>query len=104
MNFYYYFTSEAWSTVISTDTRLTEWVEDMDKRINVAVENGMDKKIIRSGSPVVIVTGWRAGSGFTNTIRIIKVPEDPKKKGQIKILSSQNVGGMARDKDVPKFS
>jgi pyruvate kinase len=86
-----------------TESRLHEWVEDMDRRINSALESGMEFKIIRPGVPVVIVTGWRAGSGFTNTIRIIRVPDDHKKKGQIKVLSARDMEHMVPE-NTPKFS
>ena len=52
----------------------------MDNRITAAIEEGWDRKMVKAGSPVAVVTGWRAGAGFTNTVRIIRVPDSQKTK------------------------
>ena len=46
----------------------------MDRRINYAVDVAWGRGIVRAGAAVVVVTGWRSGSGFTNTIRVIRIP------------------------------
>jgi len=56
-------------------TRLEQWVDDMDTRIAAAVQFIVDHHMAVPGQPVVLVTGWRSGAGFTNTVRIIEVPE-----------------------------
>lgn len=61
-----------------------DWKDDMDSRINLAIDIAWERNILRAGSPLVLVTGWRAGSGFTNTVRVIPMPE--KSKSKIKIL------------------
>jgi len=55
--------------------RLDQWVDDMDTRIASAIQFIVDNKMAVAGQPVVLVTGWRSGAGFTNTLRIIEVPE-----------------------------
>jgi len=47
--------------------------------IDGLVQKGHEHKLLPIGGLVVVVTGWRAGSGYTNTVRILSVPE-PKKK------------------------
>jgi pyruvate kinase len=59
--------------VLYKEERTTEWSEDMDGRINFALANLKTRLFVQTGDAVVCVTGWRRGSGFTNTMRIIKV-------------------------------
>jgi pyruvate kinase len=63
----------------------------MDARIMFAVNSGWDFNFVKGGNSIVVVTGWRAGSGFTNTVRIITVPNGKGKKApMIHVLSSEN--------------
>ncbi|XP_049870336.1 pyruvate kinase-like [Pectinophora gossypiella] len=48
-----------------------DWQVDIEKRVAFASKWGMDRGFIRVGDPIVIVSGWQHGSGFTNTMRII---------------------------------
>ncbi|CAB1331692.1 unnamed protein product, partial [Coregonus sp. 'balchen'] len=50
------------------------WAEDVDLRINFALEMGKHRQFFKSGDVVIVVTGWRPGSGYTNTMRIVLVP------------------------------
>merc|ERR1739838_479760 len=50
------------------------WAEDVDLRANFAMEVGKHKKFFKSGDVVIVVTGWRPGSGYTNTMRVVLVP------------------------------
>lgn len=68
---------------------MKEWVEDMDKRISRAIDVAWQRCVVRGGSPVVVVTGWRAGSGFTNTVRIITVPDTKEGSGGMHVLGAQ---------------
>uniref|UniRef100_A0A3B1JIH3 Pyruvate kinase n=1 Tax=Astyanax mexicanus TaxID=7994 RepID=A0A3B1JIH3_ASTMX len=50
------------------------WAEDVDLRVNFALEMGKFRKFFKSGDVVIVVTGWRPGSGYTNTMRVVLVP------------------------------
>merc|ERR1712212_54132 len=50
------------------------WAEDVDLRVNFAMEVGKHRKFYKSGDVVIVVTGWRPGSGYTNTMRVVLVP------------------------------
>ncbi|XP_076157465.1 pyruvate kinase PKM-like isoform X3 [Alosa pseudoharengus] len=50
------------------------WAEDVDQRVIFAMEMGKHRKYFKSGDVVIVVTGWRPGSGYTNTFRIVLVP------------------------------
>jgi len=65
--------------VLYAGQHTTDWTEDVDSRINYALDVGHDCQILKPGVLVVIVTGWRAGSGYTNTIRVVSVPRREQK-------------------------
>ncbi|KAI3371192.1 hypothetical protein L3Q82_023822, partial [Scortum barcoo] len=50
------------------------WAEDVDLRVNFALEYGKHRKFFKSGDVAIVVTGWRPGSGYTNTMRVVLVP------------------------------
>ncbi|XP_076619981.1 pyruvate kinase-like isoform X1 [Colletes latitarsis] len=52
---------------------LSDWVKDVDVRVQFGLNFGKDRGFVKAGDPVVVVTGWKQGSGFTNTLRIINV-------------------------------
>jgi pyruvate kinase len=45
-------------------------MKDVDKRLSFAQQLAVDSGFLSPGQPVVIVTGWRSGSGYTNTLRV----------------------------------
>lgn len=57
--------------MLSTDPKLNEWTADVDRRIWKAVHAAMSRGFVQAGDPVVVLTGWKPGSGATNTMRII---------------------------------
>jgi len=56
--------------VYYTADRKEDWMDDVNARVKYAVETGKEMGFIATGDPVVVVTGWQAGAGFTNTMRV----------------------------------
>lgn len=54
---------------------MTDWLKDVDVRVNFGLTHGKARGFIKSGDPVVIITGWKQGSGFTNTLRLVYVSD-----------------------------
>ncbi len=48
------------------------WMADVDSRIKVAMDQCEALGIVHKGGNLVVVTGWRGGSGYTNTMRIVQ--------------------------------
>ncbi|XP_022905593.1 pyruvate kinase-like [Onthophagus taurus] len=61
--------------IIFEDERVDDWLHDVDARVQAGINHGKVQGFIESGDPVVVVTGWRQGSGFTNTMRIVLVTD-----------------------------
>lgn len=57
------------------------WTEDVDDRLTAAFDVGVRNGLLKPGSLTVIVTGWQGGSGNTNTMRVVAVP-DPSAKSR----------------------
>jgi pyruvate kinase len=47
------------------------WIEDVELRVRKAVKLAELAGFSKKGDNIVVVTGWRGGSGNTNTLRII---------------------------------
>lgn len=48
-----------------------DWMADVDARVAIAIHTGKERGFVATGDPVVVVTGWKKGAGFTNTMRVI---------------------------------
>jgi pyruvate kinase len=48
------------------------WMDDVEARIRNALESFETLGFLSKGGNLVVVTGWRGGSGYTNTMRIVK--------------------------------
>uniref|UniRef100_A0A8D8BXQ7 Pyruvate kinase n=3 Tax=Culex pipiens TaxID=7175 RepID=A0A8D8BXQ7_CULPI len=59
--------------VVYEQPPLEDWLKDVDARVQYGMEFGKERGFLKPGMPVVIVTGWKQGSGFTNTIRVVNV-------------------------------
>jgi len=53
--------------------RESDWLSDVDIRIRAAINFGKTNGVIKVGDAVIVITGWRKGSGATNTMRIVYV-------------------------------
>ena len=49
----------------------------VDNRIRFGLRNALALNIIKTGTTVIAVQGWKGGIGHTNTLRILSVPTDP---------------------------
>ncbi|CAG0918598.1 unnamed protein product [Notodromas monacha] len=58
------------------ENRMDDWLRDVDRRVQYGIDVGRQDGFIKVGDPVVVITGWRKGSGFTNTMRILYVTND----------------------------
>lgn len=52
-------------------TPLADWQKDVDARIQFGITVGKRMKFIKPGDALVVVSGWRQGAGFTNTLRVL---------------------------------
>uniref|UniRef100_A0A1A8HEI3 Pyruvate kinase n=2 Tax=Nothobranchius korthausae TaxID=1143690 RepID=A0A1A8HEI3_9TELE len=59
--------------VLYTQPSHDVWAEDVDMRVNFAMEMGKARGFFKEGDVVIILTGWRPGSGYTNTMRVVLV-------------------------------
>lgn len=54
-----------------SEPRLEDWQNDVEERIQHGVDLGKKSGFIKTGQPIVCITGWRKGAGSSNTIRIV---------------------------------
>jgi len=52
-----------------------DWMVDVDGRVQFGINFAKKRGMIKLGDPVIIITGWKKGSGFTNTMRIVYCEE-----------------------------
>uniref|UniRef100_A0A915DCT5 Pyruvate kinase n=1 Tax=Ditylenchus dipsaci TaxID=166011 RepID=A0A915DCT5_9BILA len=57
----------------SKQDREADWLVDVDNRIHFGINIGKERGFIHKGDFVVVITGWREGAGFTNTVRLLNV-------------------------------
>ncbi|CAH0702878.1 unnamed protein product [Spodoptera exigua] len=62
--------------LIYEDEPETDWASDLEKRVNFAIKWSIERGFVRIGDPMVIISGWRQGSGYTNTMRVIYASAD----------------------------
>jgi len=57
--------------VFYKEPRMENWMQDVEERIQHGVDLGKRSGFIKSGQPIVCITGWRQGAGSSNTVRIL---------------------------------
>ncbi|KAK2113555.1 hypothetical protein P7K49_007821 [Saguinus oedipus] len=60
--------------VLCKDPIQEAWAEDVDLQVNLAMNVGKARGFFKKGDVVIVLIGWRPGSGFTNTMRVVPVP------------------------------
>uniref|UniRef100_A0A8D2P542 Pyruvate kinase n=1 Tax=Zosterops lateralis melanops TaxID=1220523 RepID=A0A8D2P542_ZOSLA len=60
--------------VLCKDPAQDAWAEDVDLRVNLGMNVGKAQGFFKTGDLVIVLTGWRPGSGYTNTMRVVPVP------------------------------
>nr|XP_031834387.1 pyruvate kinase-like isoform X2 [Nomia melanderi] len=58
------------------DAPLSDWLKDVDVRVQFGLNFGKSRGFVKTGDSVVVVTGWKQGSGYTNTLRVVYVDID----------------------------
>lgn len=51
--------------------KMDEWTADVDRRIWKAISMAVERGLVKAEDPIVLLSGWKPGSGATNTMRII---------------------------------
>ena len=49
-----------------------QWIQDVENRIQMALDVAQAEGFSKKGDSIVVVTGGRGGAGNTNTLRIIQ--------------------------------
>ncbi|KAI8785784.1 pyruvate kinase PKM-like isoform X4 [Biomphalaria glabrata] len=80
--------------------KMNEWTADVDRRIWKAISVGLERNMIKESDPVVILTGWKPGSGATNTMRIIAAHNEMDKELLPPIVGMSSVPSFSRMKDM----
>jgi len=50
-----------------------DWIVDVDGRVQYGINFGKTRGFIHSGDPIIVITGWKKGAGYTNTMRVLYV-------------------------------
>lgn len=56
-------------------SRAKSWKEDSERRVQYGITYGKYSGFIRAADAIVIVSGTRASSGFTNNMRVVYASE-----------------------------
>lgn len=59
--------------VIYRESQLEVWADDVDRRVQFGTEVGKVRGFLHKDDIVIILTGWRPGSGYTNIMQVVRV-------------------------------
>jgi pyruvate kinase len=48
----------------------------VDNRIRFGLKSAIQLNLLKAGTTVIAVQGWKGGLGHTNTMRVLSVPTD----------------------------
>ncbi|XP_031747000.1 pyruvate kinase PKLR isoform X2 [Xenopus tropicalis] len=60
--------------VLYREAQQEAWADDVDRRVQFGISIGKVRGFLSKDDIVIIVTGWRPGSGFTNIMQVVRVP------------------------------
>jgi pyruvate kinase len=60
-------------SIFYSEPKADHWQDDVDNRINQAIDIGKKRGILQTGSLVAAIQGWKGGQGNTNTVRLLYV-------------------------------
>lgn len=61
--------------IVYTAATVSPWEKDVEARLQHAIKFGERLEMVRPGSVVIVIHGSRAGTGNTDTIRLIHIPK-----------------------------
>ncbi|CAD1478791.1 unnamed protein product, partial [Heterotrigona itama] len=61
------------NVMVNIAESLPDWGKDIQTRIQTGIDSLRRKRYIKVGDPIVVISGWRQGTGFTNCVRIVYV-------------------------------
>ncbi|GFO31957.1 pyruvate kinase [Plakobranchus ocellatus] len=82
-----------------TEPKMDEWTADVDRRIWRAINLALERGLLKNNDPVVILTGWKPGSGATNTMRIIAAHDESGKELLPPIVGMSSVPSFGKGLD-----
>ncbi|KAK9874544.1 hypothetical protein WA026_005385 [Henosepilachna vigintioctopunctata] len=54
------------------ENSLSDWIEDVNNQVSFGMNYGIRNGFYTTGDLVIVVTSWREGKGYTNTMRILE--------------------------------
>ncbi|XP_053559243.1 pyruvate kinase PKLR isoform X2 [Bombina bombina] len=60
--------------VLYNEAQQDVWADDVDRRVQFGISIGKVRGFLRKEDIVIILTGWRPGSGYTNIMQVVCVP------------------------------